>query len=542
MSIPANVAPCNYQQRLILQSHQGRQTIRKPCPHLNAVNDVYCVFHSKDTKHKGPAFRRAFKAFLSEDQSQVLAADFAGFVWPDIDFAEKQFPRDADFSDCVFTKNVSFKNAVFQRSAGFSGCLFEGDAMFHHAWFHGLTNFTDTQFVGNACFDDVHFDTVCRFDNAVFKQQALFFYAIWEQEAGFHHSRFGADAGFNGARFKHTAAFNNAQFEGPALFRECRHKHGAVFLGARFRDAIYAESGHFRYLRMQNLPKAGTTQWALDLSGSILDGAVFGTQQTLERVNFRNALLLGVSFSDCHIIDCDFTGAVLYGTHLRLSSCDDATRHATRYIYTDYEVHAVNRDGKRGQELRPLAAARVPIRGEFGKEAHFHLDFHKVFAPKYRWSFSLEIPMAIRLTVVDYLNLFVEYMSVVEGVQTDLKIYREGRTMRFDFLTESDDQNNKLRATFRVFAGAGFAAREVAFHNDRLIDMDRNLFHNRLNHRLSQLHHEALAAKKLLQSVFRELQDKGNVHKSKRFPGAYQTVKLFAEDPARLLLEAPEES
>lgn len=534
MSIPANVAPCNYQQRLILHSAHGRQTIKKPCPHLNAANDVYCIFHSKDTKHKAPTFRREFKQFLSEDGNKVLGGQFAGFVWPSFDFSETHFPSDVDFSDCVFTEDVNFKSAVFHRGAGFNGTLFEADAHFNNAHFHGMATFNDTQFDGSAYFDDAYFENISRFENALFKRQALFFFSVWEQEAGFYQTQFGAEAGFNGARFKHNAHFGNAVFNGPALFRECHHKFGTTFAGARFRDSIHAESSHFRYLRMQNLPETKSPKWTVDLSGSVLDGAIFPAQQTLERINFRNAFLLGVSFSDCQIINCDFTGAVLHGTHLRQSHCDEPSRHATRFIFTDYDIHAVNKDGKRGQVLIPRASSRVPIHGEFGKEAHYHFDFHKLFGPTFQWSFSLETPMAIRLTVIDYLNLFVETMQVCYGIQVDLLIYHEGRTLRFDFTTDGDEQLGTLQNAFAEFTQAGFEPREVTFYNDRLNEMDRNLFRNRLNNRLSQLHHEAVAAKKLLQSVFRELQDQGNVHKSKRFPQAYQTVKQFSESPGLL--------
>ncbi|CAM2009777.1 pentapeptide repeat-containing protein [Acanthopleuribacter pedis] len=535
MSMPPNVAPCNYQQRLILQTPQGRQTIKKPCPHLNAVNDVFCIFHSKDTKHKAPTFRREFQQlFLAEDGKKVIGSRFAGFVWPAIDFSDMLFPEDADFSDNVFTGTVTFKGASFQRGASFNGSLFEQDAFFNHTHFHGLTTFTETQFDGNATFDDAFFENISRFESTLFKKQALFFFSVWEQEAGFHQCRFGAEAGFNGSRFKHIANFSGSHFEGPALFRECHHKLGTTFAGARFRDSIHAEAGHFRYLRMQNLPEAGSPRWTVDLSNSVLDGAIFPAQQNLERINFRNSFLLGVSFSDCRLLDCDFTGAVLHGTHLRLSHCDDRTRHATRFIYTDYAIQAVNNDGKRGQVLIPRAATRVPVRGEFGKEAYYHFDFTHLFAGKYQWSLSLETPMAIRLTLIDYLNLFVETMQVCFGIQVDLQIYHEGRALRFDFTTDSDDHIATLRTTFAEYTEAGFEPREILFHNDRLTEMDRNLFRNRLNNRLSHLRHEALAAKKLLQSVFRELQDQGNVHKSKRFPQAYQTVKLFSESPGKV--------
>ncbi|CAM2064549.1 Pentapeptide repeat-containing protein [Sulfidibacter corallicola] len=535
MSIPANVSPCPYVHRVVLQTEDARQVITLPCDRLNTNGDVYCVFHSENVGEKAAAFRREFAGFFEDDTSgRTIAVDnFTGFVFPEMDFTEVRFTDMVDFRDAVFTGPVNFRRCQFEKGAQMTGCRFYDRADFSRAHFGGKTSFANAHFDDETVFDHTVFEEPTLFSSVHFAGPALFFGAEFKADCYFDSGSFQHAAGFNEAAFSGNASFRKADFKGSATFRGVRMRAPGNFEAARFRQGLHCEGANTRFMASSPEQKRGDIM-GFDFSESVLDGANFGGIRELVNYNFRHAKLLGVSFSGTRLVNCDFTGAVLSCVEGFFAEVDQATLNRTRYVYTDFAVEAVRVDGQPGEILTPLPGSRFPAEGEFGKGPHFHLSLWDLFKRRNRWAFSLRVPIAIRITLIDYLNFFGEWLAAGGGLRTNLLIRGEGNTLRIEFEQDDDTQMAHLKERFREYVTGGFELGAPQLANPRMNEMDRALFLQRFHNRMRQFKTEASAAKKLMLAEFRNIQQSGALARKRRFPEAYQQVKNFSEEPARL--------
>jgi pentapeptide repeat protein len=189
-----------------------------------------CLMHSEHSKKDAAGFQREIESILKSAGEGI--ADFTRFVFPELNFANRNC-----VSHCVF------HHATFTEVTDFSGSTFERDTDFSEAVFTKEAYFIKTQLQQVANFRQVVFNQDAWFNQAVFVKVANFFLAKFSQAANFGEgAKFGERADFSGATFTQDASFTTT-FNGDAVFLMSKFRQSAIFYGTEFgRNSDFRQS------------------------------------------------------------------------------------------------------------------------------------------------------------------------------------------------------------------------------------------------------------------------------------------------------------
>ncbi len=254
------------------------------------------------------AFQEEFEAVLKAAGDGI--ADFTQFVFPRVNYGEKEFKaecvfrgatfsQNADFLRATFTQNAHFDGAAFTRGGHFSYATFTQDANFHGATFTQDVSFYGATFTQGGDFSDATFTQDANFGGATFTQDVGFYGATFAQDAHFIRATFTRNAHFIKATFTWNAYFNGATFTqsayfGSGVFTQVADFRGTKFLGAaEFRDTKFRGHDKDRKERPQDF-----------LPGPVFSLAEFSQP---EKIVFYKTYLGQALFHNCDVSKVTFS-------------------------------------------------------------------------------------------------------------------------------------------------------------------------------------------------------------------------------------------
>jgi hypothetical protein len=167
-------------------------------------NEPVCLMHTKDSrKQSGPLlveFLREFERTL-EDAGEGEAS-FERFVFPQLDFSQREFRARCRFNFATFSEGINFRRAIFAQGANFNSAIFTQDA-----------NFDSASFAQDASFNSAIFTEDANFESASFTQDASFWRATFTQAARFVDTKFYGTVNWIKSRFLDRAEFRRTKFD-----------------------------------------------------------------------------------------------------------------------------------------------------------------------------------------------------------------------------------------------------------------------------------------------------------------------------------------
>jgi hypothetical protein len=271
------------------------------------------------------AFQREFEQVLGGARGGV--ADFTGFIFPNANYAGREFKAYSVFSRATFAQKADFKSATFADEAVFMSARFMQNADFGEVTFAQKAHFFGVKFAQNADFGKTTFARKADFERTVFTQKADFRQAKFAQDTGFnkatftHHAHFGGatfaqkadfagatftqDANFFAATFVRDANFGNAVFTQRADFERASFVQNAYFGGAaftgnaRFENTAFAEEGKFggaTFTQDAYFVDSTFTQSANFARTTFAQNAIFARTTFTKLADFERARFLGGAY------------------------------------------------------------------------------------------------------------------------------------------------------------------------------------------------------------------------------------------------------
>jgi len=212
-----------------------------------------CLMHSEDpNKESGllfDAFWREFERIL-EDAGESKA-HFEHFVFPRLDFREREFQAICSFRSAKFKQNADFRNATFKQDVTFRNATFDQDADFLRATFTQGVRFVETTFHGTANWARSRF-----LDRAEFRRTKFIPRIVGRPSAAFSLASFSKpdeiifeDVDLSRALF-HNSDVSQVWFTSSVLWRNRDGNRGL----AVFEETIPHDSGYAKGLEKNGQP------------------------------------------------------------------------------------------------------------------------------------------------------------------------------------------------------------------------------------------------------------------------------------------------
>lgn len=503
---------------VFLDKTNGRRT---PCSHPEYGDENVCVFHSRRTRGKTPAFKSALSAILesAKNATEHVDLDFKGFVFPKADFRGYRFRGIADFRAAVFSDVVDFRDATFMQQADFHTAEFQGNADFFNVMFVTSARFLGVSFRGRAIFSGSKF-----LGNTVFHGCKFFDFAAWQG------SKFDRPVIFQSNELIEDADFRGATFYGGIDFNKTLFRRRVDFEGTRFHGEVEFSECHVEFLKKLSCRHA-------NMDGVVLHTAQIWENERLSYYSFRGAFLLSVNLSGKEITDCDFTGAVFKAVLTVGWRPDRSTRLKTKYIYTDYrtEEHGME-GGERRRVYFPVLESRVPADGNFGEGEHCNFTFADYLHEPLRMNIALSVPPLLRSAVTNYLQLFTDFLHVTQGIPVELRTRLEGTKLRVEFLANSEEDIQAIRGSFAEYqrnTGRDFAdvKLNIVFRKETS-PLERELFLVKMEHQLNLLRAELAYTQALLTKTEENRELQARLLEASRSPsGLFTPIQIAVPAP-----------
>lgn len=458
-----------------------------PCLHARAPGTHSCVFHLPVAAKTQQQFEAAFRQYIIDGEGLKPSETFdcRGFIFPNIDLSGSRFFGTADFRGAVFTSSVEFRGSTFHSQADFHTAEFRHSAGFFGVYFESAARFLGVRFNGRAIFSGAKFFGTTTFHGCKFTDFAAFQAAKFDKSLTFHANEFFQDADFRSGIFYDGADFHESHF----------HKR-LDFLGARFHGELRLSSTHIKFLKKLNCRRA-------NLRGAVLHTTQIWENDTLTSYDFRDAFLLSVNLSGKRIQDSDFTGAVFKSVLTIGWRPDRRTLDSTRFIYTDYTTEEqIGSSGKKTRVYSPVSSSRVPAEGDFGIGEHADFTLYTYLHEPARLNIALSVPSVLRTAVVNYLQLFSDFLKVTQGIPVELRTRLEGSKLRVEFLANSEDDLEVIREAFTEYqqsANLDFEQLKLRIQfSVQTSPLERELFLMKMESQLNMLRTELTYTKALL--------------------------------------------
>lgn len=458
-----------------------------PCLHAPAPGRHSCVFHLPVAVKNQQQFEAAFRQYMIDGEGLKPSETFdcRGFTFPNIDLSGSRFFGTADFRGAVFTSSVEFRGSTFHSQADFHTAQFLHSAGFFGVYFESAARFLGVRFNGRTIFSGAKFFGPTTFHGCKFTDFAAFQAAKFDKPLTFHANEFFHDADFRSAIFYDGADFHESHF----------HKR-LDFLGARFHGELRLSSTHIKFLKKLNCRRA-------NMRGAVLHTTQIWENDTLTSYDFRDAFLLSVNLSGKRIQDSDFTGAVFKSVLTIGWRPDRRTLESTRFIYTDYTTEEqIGSSGKKTRVYSPVSSSRVPAEGDFGIGEHIDFTLYTYLHEPARLNIALSVPPVLRTAVVNYLQLFSDFLKVTQGIPVELRTRLEGSKLRVEFLANSEDDLEVIREAFTEYqqsANLDFEQLKLRIQfSVQTSPLERELFLMKMESQLNMLRTELTYTKALL--------------------------------------------
>ena len=472
---------CNY---VFTDKTSGKQS---PCLHEAAPGKTSCLFHLPASQKTQERFETAFRKYLSESEGLNPSETFdcRGFIFLSLDLSRSRFFGTADFRGAVFTEPVEFRSSTFHSHADFHTVQFLSSAGFFGVYFESVARFLGVRFIGRAIFSGAKFLGTTTFHGCKFMDFTAFQAAKFDKPLTFHANEFFKDADFRSAIFYDGADFHESNF-GSRL----------DFQGARFHGELRLSNAHIKFLKKLNCRRA-------DLRGAVLHTTQIWENDTLTNYDFREAFLLSVNLSGKRIQDSDFTGAVFKSVLTIGWRPDRRTLENTRFIFTDYTTaEQLGPNGKKTRVYSAVASSRVPAEGDFGAGEHANFTLYTYLHEPARLNIALSVPPVLRTAVVNYLQLFSDFLKVTQGIPVELRTRLEGSKLRVEFLANSEDDLEVIRQAFTEYqqsANLDFEQLKLRIQfSVQTSPLERELFLMKMESQLNMLRTEITYTKALL--------------------------------------------
>ena len=407
-----------------------------PCPRHSVQGKSCCLFHLPVSQKKSQDFVDAFRQYLTD--SEVLKPsemfDCRGYIFPNIDLTRTRFFGTADFRAAVFTETAEFRSSTFHSHADFHTTEFLGSAGFFGVYFESVARFLGVRFNRRAIFSGSKFFGTTTFHGCKFLDFTAFQAAKFEKSLTFHTNEFSRDADFRSAIFYDGADFHESSFGNRLDFQ-----------GDRFHGELRLSNAHIKFLKKLDCRRAS-------LRGAVLHTTQIWENDTLTSYDFRDAFLLSVNLSGKRILDSDFTGAIFKSVLTIGWRPDRRTLENTKFIFTDYTTtEKIGPSGKKTRIYTPVASSRVPAEGDFGSGEHADFTLYTYLHEPARLNIALSVPPVLRTAVVNYLQLFIDFLKVTQGIPVELRTRLEGSKLRVEFLANSEDDLGVIRQAFAEY-------------------------------------------------------------------------------------------
>lgn len=458
-----------------------------PCLHHAEPGKTSCVFHLPATQKTRDDFGAAFRQYLNDAEGLKPSESFdcRGYIFPDIDLSRSRFFGTADFRGAVFTGPVEFRSSTFHSQVDFHTAQFLCSAGFFGVYFESVARFLGVRFNGRAIFSGAKFFGATTFHGCKFIDFTAFQAAKFDKPLSFHANEFLKDADFRSAIFYDGADFYESSF-GSRL----------DFQGARFHGELRLSNAHIKFLKKLNCRHA-------NLSGVVLHTTQIWENDTLTNYDFRDAFLLSVNLSGKIILNSDFTGAVFKSVLTIGWRPDRRTLDNTKFIFTDYTTtEQIGPSGKKTRVYSPVRSSRVPAEGDFGLGEHADFTLYTYLHEPARLNIALSVPPLLRTAVVNYLQLFSDFLKVTQGIPVELRTRLEGSKLRVEFLANSEDDLGVIRQAFAEYqqsANLDFEQLKLRIQfSVQTSPLERELFLMKMESQLNMLRTELTYTKALL--------------------------------------------
>lgn len=313
------------------------------CQHPKYESHDHCVFHVKGASEKTADFIPALEALIrgAEDRGNDMV-DMRGFVFPAVEFTDRDFKLNlqfqashfdgpvvfndsrfighVDFTDCTFHDATKFQNcqfhqdfwarkANFLKTCDFSSARFFSEASYSTAKFSGGGNFRYAEFMDKASFRKAKFHDDADFKQIESKQELDFRECEFKAEANLSHSRIEKFLSIREGDFGGPCLFKNAHIDGVVSAENSVFRRGCNVSGAVFRSEVDFSNGEFfEELDLSHSKFETEAQFngARFLWRATLNSGVF-----LGRMSFHNCVFEGSLFArECDFSQpCEFQGA-----------------------------------------------------------------------------------------------------------------------------------------------------------------------------------------------------------------------------------------
>lgn len=458
-----------------------------PCQHQAEPGKLSCLFHLPASEKTKERFEAAFRQYLSECEGLKPSERFdcRGFIFPSLDLSRSRFFGTADFRGAMFTGPIEFRSSTFHSQADFHTAQFLQSAGFFGVYFESVTRFLGVRFYGRAIFGGAKFFGTTTFHGCKFLEFASFQATKFDQTLTFHANEFFKDADFRSAVFYDGADFHESIFGNRLDFQ-----------GSRFHGELRLSEAHIKFLKKLRCQRA-------NLRGAVLHTTQIWENDTLTNYDFRDAFLLSVNLSGKRIQDSDFTGAVFKSVLTVGWRPDRRTLENTRFIFTDYTtVEQIGPTGKKTRVYSAVSSSRVPAEGEFGVGEHADFTLYTYLHEPARLNIALSVPPVLRTAVVNYLQLFSDFLKVTQGIPVELRTRLEGSKLRVEFLANSEDDLSVIRQSFADYqqsANLDFEQLKLRIQfSVQTTELERELFLMKMESQLNMLRTELTYTKALL--------------------------------------------
>lgn len=477
----SDVQQCNF---VFTDKTSGKSS---PCLHESVPSKTTCIFHLPAAEKTKEEFERAFSQYLAESTELRIGDifDCKGYIFPSIDLSRIRFFGTADFRSATFTGNVEFRGATFHGQADFHTAQFLRSAGFFGVYFESVSRFLGVRFNGRTIFSGAKFIGTTTFHGCKFLDFTAFLATKFDRHLTFHANEFFKDADFRSAIFYDGADFHETHFGNRLDFQ-----------GARFHGELRLSSAHINFLKKLDCKRA-------NLRGAVLHTTQIWENDTLTNYDFRDSFLLSVNLSGKRIQNGDFTGAVFKSVLTIGWRPDRRTLENTRHIYTDYTTEEqIGPTGKKTRTYTPVASSRVPAEGDFGVGEHADFNLYNYLHEPARLNIALNVPPVLRTAVVNYLQLFSDFLKVTQGIPVELRTRLEGSKLRVEFLANSEDDLGVIRTSFNEYqqsANLDFEQLKLRIQfSVQTSPLDRELFLMKMESQLNLLRTELTYTKALL--------------------------------------------
>lgn len=236
--------------------------------------------------------------------------------------------------------------------------------------------------------------------------------------------------------------------------------------------------------------------------GAVIEDATFWKSSRLEGCSFKNSFLLSVSFAGMELVNCDFTGAVFEKVRTRGWKPDSQTLLNTRYIYTGYKIlECTDSKGGRRRVYQPRPESRVPAEGEFASGENEGFSFADFLYEPYKWTYTLQLPVQIRMGVIHYINFFSDFLRITHAKEVVICVRQEGPAVRIEFAPETKKERSLIEAVFKDYfnnISKRFEIITIEWNNPAATEAEKDLFKIKYENILHYFHKELKYIKRLL--------------------------------------------